>query len=88
MLWPPEHFAFDLALIKDGFDLFDNVVDEVMPFVQFLVDVFDEKFIRLGFEVFEAQVLQLALDLRNTQPARKRGVDVQRFARHAQLPLF
>lgn len=88
MLGPTEHFAFDIALFEDVFDLLDDKIDEVVPLVQLLVDVFDEVLVRLRLEVFEAQVLQFALDLRNTQAPRERGVNVERFLRHLDLALF
>ena len=88
MLGAPEHFPFYFALFEDIFDLFDDEIDKVMPLVQFLVNVFDEKLVRFGFEVFETQIFQLALDLGDTQPARERGVNVQRFLRHFDLALL
>ena len=70
-----------VTFLQDG-------IDELMPLLQLLMNVLDEKLIRFRFKVFETQVFQLALDLRNTQPARERRVDVQRFLRHFDLPLF
>ena len=66
VLGAAEHFALDFALLEDVFDFLDDEIDEVVPLVQLLVDVFDEVLVRLRLEVFEAQILQFALDLRNT----------------------
>ena len=52
------------------------------------MDVFDQKLVCLGVEVFEAEVLQLALDLGDTEAPRERGINIQRLLRHFQLPLF
>ena len=83
-----EDLPFDLALVEDVLDLLDDEIDEVVALVQLLMDIFDEELIGFRLEVFEAEVFQLALDLRNTQPAGKRRIDVQRLLRHLDLPLF
>ena len=54
VLGPAEHFPLDLAVGEDVFDLFDHEVDEVMPLVQLLMDVFHQKFVRFRLQIFEA----------------------------------
>ena len=88
MLGTPEHLAVDVAFDEDLLDLFDDVIDKAVALFEFLMDVLDEVFERLGVEIFEAEIFELALDLRNTQPARDGGIDIQRLSRHALLPLF
>ena len=72
VLGTPEHLAVDVAFDEDLLDLFDDVIDKAVALFEFLMDVLDEVFERLGIEIFEAE----------------RGIDIQRLARHALLPLL
>ena len=46
VLGTAEHFALDFAFVEDAFDLFDDEIDEIVALVQFLVNVFHQKFVR------------------------------------------
>ena len=86
VLRAPEDLAHNAALGENAVDFFDNKIDETVAFFQLLMDILDEILEGGGFEVFKAQIFELALDLRNTQSARDRRVDIKRFVRHFSLP--
>ena len=85
---PAEHLAVNVALFQNAVDLFHDEIDEAVALLQLLMDIFDQIFKGGGIEIFEAEVLQLALDLRNTQTSRDRRIDIQRLARHLLLALL
>ena len=87
VLGPAEHLALYAALFEHLFELGHARVYERTALFQLLVDIGDEIFVCLGVEVFEAQILEFALHLRNTQAAGKRSVYLQRLLGYPLLTL-
>ena len=86
VLGSAEHFALYAALVEHLLEVFYAGLYERATLFQFLVYVGDEVFVGLGVEILEAEVLQLALHLRNTEAACKRGVNFQRLLGDTLLP--
>ena len=86
MLGAPEHFPYDAVRLHQIFNLLHDVRHKLSPFGKFFVDVHQQIAVSLGVEIFQAQIFQFALHVRNTQSARQRRINFQRFVRHRLLP--
>ena len=85
MFGSAEHFPVHPVVLHQLFDFFHDLIDEIFAFGQPFANVVKQIFVRFGVEIFQAQIFQFALDLRNTQSTRQRRVNIQRFARHTLL---
>ena len=57
MLGTTKHFPLYIVSVHQFLNLFHNAIDEFLAFGQALSNVIKEIFVRLGIEVFQAQVL-------------------------------
>ena len=73
----------DAGSLQLGAQLAHHVGDETLAVEPALMQQRGDLFVLVGFEVAEGQVLQLPLDMADTQAVRQRCVDVEDFAGHA-----
>ena len=88
MLGSAENFPFYVRFFKYFLDFVYDEIDEFLSFAYLRIDIDRQKFVSLGVEIFKAKVFEFAFYLRNTEPARDRRIDIERFLCHAKLPLL
>ena len=85
VLGSAENFPFNLVRLHQILDFIDDYVDKFFTFRQLRADVVRKILVRFTVEIFQAQVFEFALDLRDTQSPCQRRVNIQRFVCHTLL---
>ena len=72
---------FDARIVHMFLDFIHNLMDKRLPGVLTECQFFGQFFVNLRLEIFERQIIQLGLDLGNTETISNRRVDIHRFTR-------
>ena len=75
------YLGFDARIVHMFLDFIHNLMDKRLPGVLTECQFFGQFFVNLRLEIFERQIIQLGLDLGNTETISNRRVDIHRFTR-------
>ena len=88
VFWSAVHFAVYAHFFEFFLYLLANGIQKSLSFGFFPRHVFGNVFVLLRKQILHRKVLEFALEERNTKPARKRSVDIERLFCDTLLFLF